>query len=112
MAASTATAMGRSNPDPSFRTSAGARFTVIRLAGMDIPEFFSAVRTRSWASRTAEAKYPTMENIGMPSLTSASTVILRLSIPQMAAEITELNKAASFPTRQIIPWSIFVKYPP
>ena len=42
VAARTATAMGRSNPVPSFLISAGDRFTVIFLAGSRKPEFFRA----------------------------------------------------------------------
>ena len=72
-AASTAMAIGRSNPEPDFRIFAGVKFTVIRFGGSRYPLFFNAVRTRSLDSFTSDAKNPTISNIGSPSLTSAST---------------------------------------
>ena len=57
-------AIGRSNEAPSFRRSAGARFTVIRSAGKGKPALRMAVRTRSRLSRTAESGSPTVVNVG------------------------------------------------
>ena len=48
IAASTASAIGRSKCEPSLGRSAGDRFTVIRLAGSARPIAVSAARTRSW----------------------------------------------------------------
>ena len=62
MEASTAAATARSNREPALRTPAGARFTVILLAGRGYPVFLSAVRTRSPASFTSDARYPTIRN--------------------------------------------------
>ena len=68
-----ATVIGRSNPFPLFFIFAGDRLMVIRLAGSWCPQLRSAVRTRSFASRTSDARKPTISNTGSPSLTSAST---------------------------------------
>ena len=68
-----AAAMARSKPVPSFLRSAGDRLMVTFLGGSSTPRFRMAVRTRSWASRTSEARYPTKDQPGRPPLTSAST---------------------------------------
>ena len=65
-ATSSATASGRSKPGPILRRSAGARLTVIRRRGNTKPEFTSAARTRSRASRTALSASPTTVNAGRP----------------------------------------------
>lgn len=49
---------------PSFRRSAGARFTVIRLTGKAKPLFFTAERTRFRASFTAASGSPTTSKAG------------------------------------------------
>ena len=54
IAIKSATAIGKSNPVPVLRMSAGERLTVIRFAGNTIPQLCKAVRTRSFASRTSE----------------------------------------------------------
>ena len=56
-------AIGRSNPDPSFFRSAGARLIVIRVGGISKPEFLIADRTRSRLSRTAASGSPTVLNV-------------------------------------------------
>ena len=66
VAARMPSAMGRSNEVPSFRTSAGARFTVIRSDGNANPALRMAVRTRSRLSRTAESGSPTVVKAGKP----------------------------------------------
>ena len=65
-ATSSATASGRSKPGPILRRSAGARLTVMRPPGNTKPEFTSAARTRSRASRTALSASPTTVNAGRP----------------------------------------------
>ena len=85
-----AAAMGRSNLVPSLRMSAGERFTVILFGGKDSPVFLRAVHTRSWASRTLDERYPTIENTGRPLLTSASTNTGTPSTPEIVADKTLL----------------------
>ena len=53
-------------------------------AGTREPEFSSAARTRSRASRTAASGRPTTVNAGSPRRTSTSTVTSRLSTPSRA----------------------------
>jgi hypothetical protein len=77
LAASIPHASARSKPGPTFGTSAGARFAVIRLAGNWKPEFSSAACTRSRASRTAASASPTIVNAGNPGLMSISTLTAR-----------------------------------
>ena len=72
-ATSSATASGRSNAGPTLRRYAGARLTVMRRSGNSKPEFCSAERTRSRASRTALSARPTTVNAGRPTRMSAST---------------------------------------
>ena len=57
-------AIGRSNDAPAFRTSAGARFTVMRCGGNSKPELRIALRTRSRLSRTLASGRPTIVNDG------------------------------------------------
>src|SRR3989344_8668174 len=59
-------AIGKSKLGPSLGKSAGARFTVILLAGKSAPEFFKADLTRSFASSTALSGKPTMVKEGSP----------------------------------------------
>ena len=78
---STAVAIARSYPEPSFLISAGDKLIVMRFGGKWKPEFLSAVLTRSDDSLTDDDRYPTMVNTGRPSFTSASTSIIRPSTP-------------------------------
>jgi len=55
-------AIGRSNCDPSFFMSAGARFTVIFLFGNLNPEFLIAALTLSRLSLTELSGSPTIAN--------------------------------------------------
>ena len=52
------TAIARSKPGPALRRWAGARLTMMRRCGNSKPEFASAARTRSRASRTARVAEP------------------------------------------------------
>ena len=81
-------AIGRSNDAPSFRMSAGARFTVIRSKGKAKPALRIAVRTRSRLSRTAESGRPTVVKAGRPAVMSTSTRTSAASTPTSAAEST------------------------
>ena len=63
-AASTPSAIGRSNEAPALRMSAGARLTVMRSIGNSNPELRIALRTRSRLSRTLASGRPTMLNAG------------------------------------------------
>ena len=65
-AASTASAMGRSKPEPSFRRPAGARLTVMRRSGHSSSALAMPLRTRSFASWHALSGSPTMANAGTP----------------------------------------------
>ena len=94
-AANSAAATGRSYLVPSFRIWAGDRLTVTRLGGTAIPVFRRAVRTRSAASRTSVDRSPTMQNMGSPSQTSASTCTAFASTPMTAADKIMLNIFAS-----------------
>ena len=57
-AASTPSAIGRSNDEPALRMSAGARLTVTRCGGNSKPELRIALRTRSRLSRTLASGKP------------------------------------------------------
>lgn len=84
-------AMARSNAGPDFRSSAGARLTVTRLAGKENPEFRIAVRTRSRLSWTAVSPSQTMENDGSPGETSVSTRTICQNNPRIEEEKTVLT---------------------
>ena len=58
---------------PALRTSAGARFTVMRCGGNSKPELRIAARTRSRLSRTLASGRPTIAKTGRPNETSTST---------------------------------------
>ena len=75
VAASTATAMGRSRPGPSLRRFPGARFTTTRRSGHSRPACSTAGRMRSRASWTAVPASPVSVNEGRPRPTKASTVM-------------------------------------
>ena len=59
-------------------------------ASIDAANLRSAVRTRSFASLTSEARNPTISNTGIPSLTSASMKTGMLRIPETIAVDTIL----------------------
>ena len=61
-------AIGRSNPDPSFRSAAGARLTVIRRSGHSSSAEAIPLRTRSFASWQARSARPTIANAGHAAL--------------------------------------------
>src|SRR6185503_4525083 len=73
---------------PSFGTSAGARFTVIRLCGTSKPVFLSAAVTRSRPSRTAPCASPTTAKLGSPEARWTSTRTGNGSTPRTAAVCT------------------------
>ena len=79
-------AIARSSDAPALRTSAGARFTVIRRGGWWYPALRSAPRTRSRASESAASGRPTIVNPGRPGATSTSTRTTRPAIPLSVAE--------------------------
>jgi hypothetical protein len=85
-------AMGRSKLGPSFFTSAGARFTVVRPCGQKYPLFATAVVTRSRLSFTATSGNPTTTTSVFTEgavFTSISTSYA--STPMTAAEKTCAN---------------------
>jgi len=88
-AARIAKATGRSNAEPSLRTSAGLNPTVMRCVGRGSPTFAAAERTRSFASRTDVSGRPTTVTPGSPGRTCASTCTGTASMPTRANVITE-----------------------
>ena len=94
-AASTPSAIGRSKEDPALRTSAGARFTMMRCWGNSYPEFRMALRMRSRLSRTLASGRPTTVKAGRPNDTSTSMVTGEASMPKTAAERTRASMAAA-----------------
>ena len=98
-----AEATARSKLVPSFRMSAGERFTVTCLGGSVKPVFFSAVRTRSFASRTSAPRKPTMDISGRPEDASHSTRIRTPSIPKRAIALILLYMF-SFPCNESFPF--------
>lgn len=74
----------------------GIKFTVILRGGSAHPTLRSAVRTRSLASLTSDARKPTISKTGIPSLTSASTQTGTLWIPRIVAVATLLYNLFSF----------------
>ena len=92
-AASTPQAMARSKPGPALRRAAGARLTVRRFSGNSKPEFSTAARTRSRASRTARSASPTIVKLGRPARRSTSTVTRRGSSPSIAKVVTRASMA-------------------
>ena len=81
IAASTASAIGRSKCEPSFSISAGARLMTMRLGGRDSPIDVSAARTRSRASPTALSGNPTTRKFGRPEEICTCTSTFSASIP-------------------------------
>ena len=85
VAPSTASEIGRSNPEPSLRSAAGARLTVIRrLCGHSRAAETTPLRTRCFASWQARSASPTIANAGTPGWRCASTSTLRGSRPTSA----------------------------
>ena len=67
VAPSTASEIGRSKPDPSLRSAAGARLTVIRrLTGHSSEAETTPLRTRCFASWHARSARPTIAKPGIP----------------------------------------------
>ena len=85
-AASIATATAKSYPVPSLYMLAGEILIVIFLGGILNPLFFKAIYTRSLASFNSGDKWPTSAKQGSPFDISASTCIIRPSIPCTMAE--------------------------
>ena len=81
-------AIARSSDEPAFRSSAGARLTVIRRGGWMNPALRSAPRTRSRASWSAVSARPTIVKPGRPGATSTSTRMNRPSRPNSVADGT------------------------
>ena len=91
-AASSATAMGRSNPVPSLRRSAGARLTVMRLRGkLEARGFAPPPPTRTSASCTAPPASPVSWMRGKPVAASTSTSTGTAATPSRAEERTRTN---------------------
>ena len=65
-AASSASPIERSKPEPSFRRPAGARLTVIRRSGHSSWAEVMPLRTRCFASEQARSARPTMAKHGTP----------------------------------------------
>eukprot|EP00831_Metopus_contortus_P015777 TRINITY_DN16563_c0_g1_i4.p2 TRINITY_DN16563_c0_g1~~TRINITY_DN16563_c0_g1_i4.p2 ORF type:complete len:135 (+),score=26.62 TRINITY_DN16563_c0_g1_i4:87-491(+) len=80
-------AIGKSNNDPFFLTSAGAKLIVILPSGKLYPLFIIAVLTLSLASFTDASGSPTILNIGKPFDISTSTLINIPSNPLLVALI-------------------------
>jgi len=75
IAASNATAIGKSKPAPTFLSCAGARLTTIFLGGRANPQLLNAARIRSRLSRIVLSGRPTILKALSPIATSTSTVI-------------------------------------
>ena len=96
-AASRPTKMGRSYTVPAFFWPAGARFTVMRLTGNLAPQFFTAARTRSRASRTAASGRPTMSKAGSPPERKHSALTSYPATPLRPRERTVTTMGTSPP---------------
>ncbi len=105
LAASTPTAIARSNAGPALRTAAGARLAVRRCWGKSRSELSSAARTRSRASRTDASGRPTSENAGRPRRTSTSTVTSRPSTPSTANVATLASMGGTLGRRDRTVWA-------
>ena len=84
IAASSASAMGRSKWLPSFGRSAGERLMVMRFDGKAMDRADRAARTRSFASDTALSGNPTSVSAGTPGETAHCTSTSRASTPSKA----------------------------
>lgn len=90
---------------PAFFCPAGARFTVIRLTGNLAPQFFTAARTRSRASRTAASGRPTMSKAGSPPERKHSALTAYPAMPFSPRErtVTTINDHLQKPSRSRLP---------
>lgn len=88
-----------------FFCPAGARFTVIRLTGNLAPQFFTAARTRSRASRTAASGRPTMSKAGSPPERKHSALTAYPAMPFSPRErtVTTINDHLQKPSRSRLP---------
>jgi hypothetical protein len=82
--AKSASAIGRSKPVPSLRTSAGARLTSSRPAGNMKPELTIAARARSFDSLIERSGNPMIVSDGVPAAAFVSTRTIRPSTPRIA----------------------------
>ena len=90
-AARIASAIARSNDEPSLRSAAGARLTVMRARGHSHSAQRTPLRTRSFASVTARSASPTMVKPGIWPPTWASTSTRRASSPTSACVIARAS---------------------
>ena len=110
LAASTAAAIARSKPGPALRSDAGARLTVTRRAGNSKPEFRTAARTRSRASRTAAVAEPDDREARQPGpqvdldgdaagvdARSMAKVVTRASTPATLGRVMSRRTGATVP---------------
>ena len=84
-AARTATAIGRSRPQPCRSALAGGKLMVMAPVGQSSPLFSTAARTRSRASRKLIPGTPETPNAGAPSLMAARTWISSARVPGQGA---------------------------
>src|SRR3989338_1848455 len=89
-------AIAKSNADPSFLRSAGARLTVIFFVGKTKSLFLMAARTRSALSRQAVSGRPMMLKEGSPFDMSISTSTGNASIPITALDNTVASISVTF----------------
>src|SRR3989338_7693186 len=89
-------AIAKSNADPSFLRSAGARLTVIFFVGKARSLFLMAARTRSALSRQAASGRPIILKEGSPFDMSISTSTGNASIPITALDNTVASILFSF----------------
>ena len=96
----TASEIGRSKPEPSLRSAAGARLTVIRrLTGHSSAAETTPLRTRCFASWQARSARPTIAKPGMPGCRCASTSTFRGSRPTSAWVTARASTHATVGTR-------------
>ena len=84
-------AMGRSNPEPVFLISAGARLIVIFFGGSFIPLLDRVCIALSLLSFAAPCARPIILIDGMPRVASTSMSISVASMPSIEALLTLLN---------------------
>ena len=95
--ARTARAIGRSNPEPSLRSAAGARLTVIRLrAGHGSIALTIPLCTRCFASWQARSARPTIENAGRSAERRCASTSTRRGSSPTTAEV--MARATTPPT--------------
>ena len=91
------TAIGKSKWLPSFNTSAGDKFTVMRLGGSDKPIAPKAARTRSRLSATALSGRPTTVKAGTPEAICTWTSTSNTSTPWDATVLMRATTIGGFP---------------